>query len=367
MRRMLAVALSFLTLLAPLSIPARAVHSEWAEAEINAARSDGLLYWIGEDEDMGEAATRIDLAAQLVVVYEKTTDAPIELECNIKDTADTNAVKVCSLGIMNVDDGVFNPGAQVTREEAFYCFHLLILKLFPAAAAIRPEYLFNDSSSFQTSEGYAAACNLYFWRILAGLQLQGATKPPEEAYERNMLPSDIMPKEQLAVLAERVHEKLPLLAQASPISPAWGYYQSLLPYDFIDKFLLDNWFLLNYAKNLAIGGSVQIYASYSKDDISSYVSEDFRGSDAHLELLWIIINMNLMSIVVIPKEQVNNNDLVEFTVGASSSYLNYLMYTSDTYESRYISGRISSVCPFPDYVPPDYIGFWYISGMLLGE
>lgn len=92
--------------------------SSWAVAELDKANSYGLIT-DAVRSNLSQKVTRGEFAALAVRLYEKTTGQPASAgNVSFTDTSDPEILKAANLGLVTgVGNGLFNPGAFLTREQ----------------------------------------------------------------------------------------------------------------------------------------------------------------------------------------------------------------------------------------------------------
>jgi|GEM_PF-2978035 len=112
------------------------ISSEWARESIRRAHSLGIiplsLFAFPTFTDYTLPATRAELAALAVALYENMTGGEITGRTNFNDTSDVNVQKMGYLGVVSgVGGGSFNPYGEITREQAA----VILVRLFNAIYA----------------------------------------------------------------------------------------------------------------------------------------------------------------------------------------------------------------------------------------
>ena len=92
--------------------------SSWAEAQVNAAISAGIVP-AALQSAYTRNATRAEFCALATALYESSVGMPVAGRTTFTDTADENVEKMAFLGVVNgVGNGKFDPDAPLTREQA---------------------------------------------------------------------------------------------------------------------------------------------------------------------------------------------------------------------------------------------------------
>ena len=118
LKKILSIALGVAMLVA-FGVPAIGADSpsDWARDSVNAAIEQGLVP-AAFQSSYTQAMTRIDFCIFAISVYESFAGEITE-RASFFDTDDENAQKAAYIGIMSgVDEGVFDPAAMLTREQA---------------------------------------------------------------------------------------------------------------------------------------------------------------------------------------------------------------------------------------------------------
>ena len=98
--------------------PAEDKPSSWAAEQVDAAIAAGLVPESLQSK-YTQTATRAEFCALAVELYETAKGAEITERATFTDTDDVNVQKMAGLGVVGgVGDGKFNPGGQLTREQA---------------------------------------------------------------------------------------------------------------------------------------------------------------------------------------------------------------------------------------------------------
>lgn len=102
----------------PDSPPAPEEPSGWAAADVHRAVSLKLVPQKLQDK-YGRAATRAEFCALAVALYETEVGREITGRQSFTDSSDINVEKAASIGVVNgTGPGIFDPGGQLTREQA---------------------------------------------------------------------------------------------------------------------------------------------------------------------------------------------------------------------------------------------------------
>ena len=118
-KRIMSFALTLLMCLTLLPVTAFAEDhpSSWAEAEVNAAISVGIVPQ-SLQSNYTQTITRAEFCAIAVALYENIK-GEIAGRTKFNDTADVNVEKAAYIGVVaGVGNGSFSPGSQLTREQA---------------------------------------------------------------------------------------------------------------------------------------------------------------------------------------------------------------------------------------------------------
>jgi hypothetical protein len=164
----------------PVAPQAPDAPSSWAQADITQAESLGLLPQAFQS-GFQQPATRAEFAALAVAVYENLK-GPIEGRQTFGDTNDVNVQKAASVGIVTgVGNNMFNPGGNLTRQEAAVMLARLSSVVGHPLPGAAPAFADNDRIS-----GWAAASvgAVQEAGIMSGVS--GNAFDPQGTYTREM-------------------------------------------------------------------------------------------------------------------------------------------------------------------------------------
>lgn len=173
--------------------------SSWADEEIYDARVYGLITY-DLSRDVTEELSRADAAEAGVRLYERLSGEKVtgSLEDPFGDTDDRSVLKAYKLGIVRGKGGkVFDPDANVTREDLSVIMYNSIWKAMPALANSKGNTI-SEFKDGNTVSSYAEGPMKY---MLSNGIIRGKS-------ETMLYPQANTTKEETLIIAKRIYEKM---------------------------------------------------------------------------------------------------------------------------------------------------------------
>ena len=117
--------------------------SSWAVDAVNSAIAAGIVP-LSLQNAYTQATTRAEFTAFAVALYETVTGREITERATFNDTTDINVQKMGGLGVVGgVDNGNFNPGGTITRQEAAVMLSRLVERIAEPLPIVTPTFADN--------------------------------------------------------------------------------------------------------------------------------------------------------------------------------------------------------------------------------